>query len=178
MSLDDDLRRMDDEEDMIFDLDSADDLDMGESDVLMDTVDELPLEVDFDDFNEDEDTVLPPPRMGDTENRVPGGLTGNGQIGMKLNVDVTVVLDVTGSMQDMIDSIKENVINFRTLVYERLNDKLKMKRPDRTLDRMRVRVVAFRDYNFDWEAALQPQHGPMLQSEFFDLNDDADRADL
>ena len=51
MSLDDDLRRMDDEEDMIFDLDSADDLDMGESDVLMDTVDELPLEVDFDDFN-------------------------------------------------------------------------------------------------------------------------------
>lgn len=54
MSLDDDLRRMDDEEDMIFDLDSADDLDMGESDVLMDTVDELPLEVDFDDFNEDE----------------------------------------------------------------------------------------------------------------------------
>ena len=86
--------------------------------------------------------------MGDTENRVPGGLTGNGQIGMKLNVVVTVVLDVTGSMQDMIDSIKENVINFRTLVYECLNDKLKMKRPDRTLDRMRMRVVAFRDYNF------------------------------
>lgn len=166
---DDDLDRLDDDEELIFNLDEVED----EDEVGLDD-DIIEEEIDVPDIDVGDE--LSPP----TKNEGGRGLPDQGVIkaGMKLNVDVTVVLDVTGSMTDMINSIKANVLNFRELVYERLNEKLKIKRPDRLLDRMRVRVVAFRDYNYDWEAANQPWHGPMLQSEFCDLDDEVERDQL
>lgn len=176
MATRDDLERLDDEE---LDLDDAemledelpDDTDL--ADELSDEDEELSLDLDA----EEPDPELPKGGRNDqiVKKVLPGVVIGNGS---KLNVDVTVVIDVTGSMQDMIDAIKRDVTNLRTLVYDKLNENLTKKRPDRTLNKMRVRVVAYRDYNFDWEAALQPQHGPMLMSDFFDLDDEDDRAAL
>lgn len=171
---DDDLDRLDGDDDLVFNLDEVDD---GDGLGMDDGLGGDGLGMDTDGLIEDVVDELPPPPSTEGE-RI--GLGGQGVIkaGMKLNVDVTVVLDVTGSMTDMINSIKANVLNFRALVYERLNEKLKSKRPDRLLDRMRVRVVAFRDYNYDWEAANQPWHGPMLSSEFCDLDDEVERDQL
>ena len=107
-------------------------------------------------------------------------LAGQGvnKAGMKLNLDVTVVMDLTGSMENLIEAIKRDVVNFRDLLYDRLAANLEKKRKDRVLHRMRLRVIGFRDYNFDWEAAVQPWHGPMVCSDFFDLDDEFDRQNL
>ena len=153
-----DLERLDDEE--LIDLDDSEEL---EDDV----VDELTEEEETEEEPEEivTDPVLPKPVL-------PGLSTQVVSVGTKLNVDVTVAIDVTGSMQELIDALKRDVTNLRTLVYDKLNENLSRKRPDRRLNKMRVRVVAFRDYNYDWEAAQQPKHGPMLMSDFFDLDDE------
>lgn len=160
-----DLKRLDDEE--LIDLDDCEEL---EDDVA----DELTEEEEIETEEEEEivtDPVLPKPVL-------PGLSTQVVPTGTKLNVDVTVGIDVTGSMSEMIAAIKRDVTNLRTLVYDKLNENLARKRPDRTLNKMRVRVVAYRDYNYDWEAAQQPKHGPMLMSDFYDLDDEDDRAAL
>lgn len=161
-----DLERLDDEE--LIDLDDSEEL---EDDV----VDELTEEEETETEEEPEEIVtdpVPPKPV------LPGLSTQVVSVGTKLNVDVTVAIDVTGSMQELIDALKRDVTNLRTLVYDKLNENLSRKRPDRRLNKMRVRVVAFRDYNYDWEAAQQPKHGPMLMSDFFDLDDEDDRAAL
>ena len=98
--------------------------------------------------------------------------------GSKMNVDITAAIDVTGSMQKLIDVIKRDVVRLRDLVHDPLVANLAMKRKDRELNRMRIRIVAFRDYNYDGEAELQPWHGPMLTSDFYDLDDEFDRQSL
>lgn len=98
--------------------------------------------------------------------------------GVRTNVDVTIGIDVTESMDNLIGVIKRDVVNFRELVYERLRENMERKRKDRVLNRMRLRIVAFRDFKYDWEAYLQPWHGPILCSDFFDLDDEYDRQAL
>ena len=172
MATRDDLERLDDEE-----------LDLDDAELLED---ELPEDTDLNDELSDEEVSLDladesEPELPKAEKdqtvktSLPGSVIGSGT---KLNVDVAVVIDVTGSMEDMINAIKRDVTNLRALVYDKLNENLTKKRPDRTLNKMRVRVIAYRDYNYDWEAALQPQHGPMLMSDFFDLDDEDDCAAL
>ena len=77
-------------------------------------------------------------------------------------------------MENMIKAVKRDVINLRTLVLERLNQGQQIIRLNRTLNKMRVRVIAYRDYNYDWEAPHQPEYGPMLQSRFYDLDDETE----
>lgn len=98
--------------------------------------------------------------------------------GKKLNVDVVMAIDLTGSMAKLIDAIKHDVVRFRDWLYDSLNENLQAKGKMRTLNRMRLRVVGYRDYNYDWKAALQPWHGPMVTSDFFDLDDPFDREAL
>lgn len=95
----------------------------------------------------------------------------------KINLDVCVVMDCTGSMEHLIDMVKRNVLNFRSLVYDKLVEKMPGKRPDRVMNKLRVRVVAYRDYNYDWEAA-NPDERAMLSCPFYDLDDEADRDAL
>jgi hypothetical protein len=71
-------------------------------------------------------------------------------------VDIVFCVDVTGSMTPILDQVKANALRFYSDVQSNLTAKGK------TIDELRVRVVAFRDIVADGEAALQ-------ESPFFEL---------
>lgn len=72
------------------------------------------------------------------------------------NVDMVFCIDATGSMGGIIDMVKKNALNF-------YNDVMTaMARKSKAIDKLRVRVVAFRDYVYDGEDA-------MLVTDFFNL---------
>jgi hypothetical protein len=76
------------------------------------------------------------------------------------NVDMVFCIDATGSMSSVINMVKKNAINFYSDVIDAMAKKSK------TINRLRVRIVAFRDYLADGEKA-------MLVTDFFTLPDDA-----
>ena len=71
-------------------------------------------------------------------------------------VDIVFCIDVTGSMTPIIDAVKANALRFYDDVQTNLTAKGK------NVDELRVRVVAFRDFGADGEAALE-------ESPFFQL---------
>jgi hypothetical protein len=76
--------------------------------------------------------------------------------GLSYAVDIVFCVDVTGSMTPILDQVKANALRFYGDVQSNLTAKGK------TIDELRVRVVAFRDIIADGEAALQ-------ESPFFGL---------
>jgi hypothetical protein len=76
--------------------------------------------------------------------------------GLSYAVDIVFCVDVTGSMTPILDQVKANALRFYSDVQSNLTAKGK------TIDELRVRVVAFRDIIADGEAALQ-------ESPFFEL---------
>lgn len=72
------------------------------------------------------------------------------------NVDMVFCIDATGSMGGVIDMVKNNALHFYTDVMTA------MARKGKTIDKMRVRIVAFRDYLADKDDA-------MLVTDFFKL---------
>lgn len=76
-------------------------------------------------------------------------------------VDMVFVIDATGSMSNIIDIVKNNALNFYNDVCA------KMIRKGKTVDKLRVRVVAFRDYVADGKEA-------MLVTDFFNLPEQAE----
>jgi hypothetical protein len=76
--------------------------------------------------------------------------------GLSYAVDIVFCIDVTGSMTPILDQVKANALRFFGDVQSNLTAKGK------TIDELRVRVVAFRDIIADGEAALQ-------ESPFFEL---------
>ncbi len=76
--------------------------------------------------------------------------------GLSYAVDIVFCIDVTGSMTPIIDAVKANALRFYDDVQTNLTAKGK------NVDELRVRVVAFRDFTADGEAALQ-------ESDFFRL---------
>lgn len=78
------------------------------------------------------------------------------------NVDIVFVIDSTGSMGSIIDTVKNNALNFHGQLME------SMKQKQKQVDRLRVKIVSFRDYIADSE--------PMLVTDFFDLPEES--ADL
>lgn len=69
--------------------------------------------------------------------------------GLSYAVDIVFCIDVTGSMTPIIDAVKANALRFYDDVQSNLIDKGK------NVDELRVRVIAFRDFAADGEAALQ-----------------------
>jgi len=69
--------------------------------------------------------------------------------GLSYAVDIVFCVDVTGSMTPILDQVKANALRFYGDVQSNLTAKGK------TIDELRVRVVAFRDIVADGEAALQ-----------------------
>ena len=92
--------------------------------------------------------ATPPPSTTQTSMAAPRGLT--------YAVDIVFCIDVTGSMTPIIDQVKANALRFYDDVQTNLTDKGK------TVDQLRVRVIAFRDIAADGDAALQ-------ESPFFQL---------
>ena len=78
------------------------------------------------------------------------------QGGVKVNVDIVFVIDATGSMEPVINTVKDFTLN----LYDKLGDALAEK--GRILDKTRARVIAFRDYYCDGKYAME-------ESEFFEL---------
>ena len=69
--------------------------------------------------------------------------------GLSYAVDIVFCIDVTGSMDPIIDAVKTNALRFYDDVQTNLTAKGK------NVDELRVRVVAFRDLAADGDAALQ-----------------------
>jgi hypothetical protein len=76
--------------------------------------------------------------------------------GLSYAVDIVFCIDVTGSMTPILDAVKANALRF----YDDVQDNLTAK--GKNVDELRVRVIAFRDFVADGEAALQ-------ESPFFGL---------
>jgi hypothetical protein len=79
--------------------------------------------------------------------------------GLTYAVDIVFCIDVTGSMDPIIDAVKANALRFYDDVQTNLTAKGK------NVDELRVRVIAFRDFAADGEAAMQ-------ESPFYRLPDE------
>ena len=64
------------------------------------------------------------------------------------NVDMVFCIDATGSMDSIIDMVKQNALNFYTDVTEAMAAKRKI------IDTLRIKVIAFKDYIADGENAM------------------------
>lgn len=65
------------------------------------------------------------------------------------NVDMVFCIDCTGSMGNVIEMVKKNALNF-------YNDVTAvMEKKHKTISQLRVRVIAFRDYNADKDRAMK-----------------------
>lgn len=83
---------------------------------------------------------------------------GSNYDGGKYDVDIVMCIDATGSMGPLINMVKANALNFYNDFISALAEKGK------TVNQVRVKVIAFRDYLADGEDA-------MLISDFFKLPD-------
>ena len=79
-----------------------------------------------------------------------------------IDIDIVFCIDVTGSMSPVIDLVKETV---RKLPHD-LKDEYAKK--DKVVDTLRIRVIAFRDFEADADA--------MQASEFFTVEPGSDLA--
>ena len=77
------------------------------------------------------------------------------------NVDMVFCIDCTGSMDNIIDIVKNNALNF----YKDVTNVMESK--NKNITQLRVRVVAFRDYIADGDKA-------MLVTDFFKLPEEAE----
>jgi hypothetical protein len=76
------------------------------------------------------------------------------------HVDMVFCIDATGSMRHVLDFVKRNALNlYRDVSFA-------MEKKHKAVSRMRIRVLAFRDYIADGEQA-------MMASDFFVLPDEA-----
>ncbi len=77
--------------------------------------------------------------------------------GVKYAVDLVICIDGTGSMRHLIEQVKSSALKFYQLL------EAEMTKQTKKIDRLRTRVIVFRDY---WEDSADQV---MQCSEFFDL---------
>lgn len=80
---------------------------------------------------------------------------------MTYNVDLVFCIDATGSMDNVLDMVKSNALHF----YEDVSASMQAKQ--KVINRLRIRLVVYRDYLADGDDA-------MLTTDFFTLPDDRD----
>ena len=97
---------------------------------------------------------IPKGRLGGMSNQVPRNL------GMETLVDIVFVIDGTGSMQNLLDAVKERALNMYSDILAGLAAK------NRRVSKMRAKVIIFRDIYVDADA--------FEESEFFSLPDEAE----
>lgn len=94
-----------------------------------------------------------------------GGLRrpGNQSVGgtsLLTDVDLVFVIDCTGSMEPCLSMVKAHAKSLHNDIMAGLGNK------SRQVHKLRVKMIAYRDYYFDW---ADPEHPPMMESEFFTL---------
>ena len=92
-----------------------------------------------------------------------GTRAASGQ-GLDYNVDIVMCIDATGSMHAIIDEVKSNALSF----YQKFVDEMEAQDPPKSVQQLRIKVIAFRDYGVDSE--------PMVESKFFVLGDGGEDA--
>jgi hypothetical protein len=90
-------------------------------------------------------------------------MAADGQ-GLTYSVDLVLVIDATGSMTPIIESVKNSALSFHDDLQKYMNE------VGKTIDSLRVRVIAFRDFYADSAAES------LVTSRFFELPDN--RADF
>ncbi len=83
-------------------------------------------------------------------------MLGKYVFGAKTNVDLVFVIDATQSMAPILDTVKSFALSFHEKVVDGL------KKFNKSVNQLRVKVIAFRDYYCDDKLA-------MIESEFFYL---------
>ena len=68
--------------------------------------------------------------------------------GLKYNVDIVMCIDCTGSMGDLLDTVKNNALKFYPDLHQRCDEKGK------EISELRIRAIAFRDFACDGAAAV------------------------
>lgn len=68
--------------------------------------------------------------------------------GLNYNVDIVMCIDCTGSMGGLLDNVKNNALKF----YPDLKESCAKK--DKEISELRIKVIAFRDFNADGDNAL------------------------
>ena len=68
--------------------------------------------------------------------------------GLKYNVDIVMCIDCTGSMGDLLDTVKSNALKFYPDLKERCDAKGK------EISELRIRVIGFRDFYADKDNAI------------------------
>lgn len=68
--------------------------------------------------------------------------------GLNYNVDIVMCIDCTGSMNDLLDTVKNNALKFYSDLCARCREKGK------EISELRIRVIAFRDFDCDGNAAI------------------------
>lgn len=79
---------------------------------------------------------------------------------LKYNVDIVFCMDATGSMRHLLDLVKRNALSF----YDDLTKEMASK--GKTINELRAKVIAFRDYVADGDNA-------MLKTDFFNLPEES-----
>ena len=77
------------------------------------------------------------------------------------NVDLVFCIDATASMDGLLDMVKKHALSF----HQDLADSMSKKK--KSINQLRIRIVAFRDYKYDGKDA-------MLTTDFFTLPNDKD----
>jgi hypothetical protein len=88
-----------------------------------------------------------------------GGDGVMGEQGITYHVDLVLCIDQTGSMGSIIERVKKEALNFQKDIFSRMDEMGKR------VDKMRVKVIGFRDYYYD-------DCEPMIESDFLVLPDD------
>jgi len=69
--------------------------------------------------------------------------------GLRYNVDIVMCIDCTGSMGELLNTVKTNALKFYPDLRERCDAK------DKEISDLRIRVIGFRDFYADREFAIQ-----------------------
>ncbi|CAM1342391.1 vWA domain-containing protein [Tenacibaculum amylolyticum] len=69
--------------------------------------------------------------------------------GLKYNVDLVMCIDCTASMSGILNTVKENALKFHSDLLNALDEKGK------EISQLRIRVLAFRDYYYDGDMAME-----------------------
>lgn len=93
---------------------------------------------------------------------------------LKYHVDIVFCIDCTESMDNILNIVKSRALHF----YDDVQNMMKEK--EKSIDRLRVRVVGFRDYlAYDDEKRKNTHcNEPMLVSDFFELPKDASKLEV
>ena len=82
--------------------------------------------------------------------------------GLKYNVDVVMCIDCTGSMGSLLSTVKANALKFYPDI------KAKCEEKGKEISQLRIRVIAFRDFDADGEEAID-------DTKFLDIPADEDK---